>query len=440
MGSKGTKSPSTIEHPLLEGSKSCSVSVNVVDNLSVKPTLVPACSLACTENTKEDYKDAQEMVLVNSSAGFSTSANAPLNIEPLSVVTPIDMKNPTSQGPCRFEEANQLSPRKKSYCDCFAAKRYCSETCICKDCLNKPEYEKFVFNSRQKIESRNPTAFAPKIVQLVTESPQKSGANVGCSNGCRCDNCKNTFGSRKGSARITKVDDRKAEDEEYEKDISDENVDTVNISDATHQRKPSLFSPMTPLVPCSNASAISLHKKSPISTRSSTGTKRIVKLGEGGASLLPHDLELDECGKKKLDKSSSGWDGIGDICQVNALSHPSVEAPTSKSGIVRMSRAPVRWRRSPGTPMPQFGGSKFITDSVSGIYSIPENDTPDMLKDAQTPIKTVKISSPKQKRVSSPKKFHGLSSLSSSPGLRTSRKLVLQSMPSLTSDSEGSEK
>ncbi|KAK1298681.1 CRC domain-containing protein TSO1 [Acorus calamus] len=314
-----------------------------------------------------------------------------------------------------------------------------------------------------KIESRNPTAFAPKIVQLVTESPQKSGANVGCSNGCRCDNCKNTFGSRKGSERITKVDDRKAEDEEYEKDISDENVDTVNISDATRQRKPSLFSPMTPLVPCSNnrsdllpksqistrrylsspefsASAISLHKKSPISTRSSTGTKRIVRLGEGGASLLPHDLELDERGKKKEDKSSSGWDGIGDICQVNTLSHPSVETPTSRPGIVRISCAPVRWRCSPGTPMPQFGGSKFVPDCLSGIYSIPENDTPDMMKDAQTPIKTVKRSSPKQKRVTSPKIFHGLSSLSYSPGLRTSRKLVLQSMPSLTSDSEGSEK
>ena len=56
-----------------------------------------------------------------------------------------------------------------SYCDCFAAGIYCAEPCACQGCFNKPEYEDTVLEIRQQIESRNPLAFAPKIVQHVTE-------------------------------------------------------------------------------------------------------------------------------------------------------------------------------------------------------------------------------------------------------------------------------
>jgi hypothetical protein len=56
-----------------------------------------------------------------------------------------------------------------SYCDCFAAGIYCAEPCACQGCFNRPEYEDTVLETRQQIESRNPLAFAPKIVQHVTE-------------------------------------------------------------------------------------------------------------------------------------------------------------------------------------------------------------------------------------------------------------------------------
>ena len=55
-----------------------------------------------------------------------------------------------------------------SYCDCFAAGVYCAETCACQGCFNIPDYEDTVLETRQQIEARNPLAFVPKIVQLVS--------------------------------------------------------------------------------------------------------------------------------------------------------------------------------------------------------------------------------------------------------------------------------
>lgn len=63
-----------------------------------------------------------------------------------------------------------------SYCDCFAAGIYCAEPCACQGCFNRPEYEDTVLETRQQIESRNPLAFAPKVVQRMTESPANSNA------------------------------------------------------------------------------------------------------------------------------------------------------------------------------------------------------------------------------------------------------------------------
>ncbi|KAG5225297.1 protein tesmin/TSO1 CXC [Salix suchowensis] len=155
-----------------------------------------------------------------------------------------------------FEEVNQSSPKEKRqdykvsstdgdgckrcnckktrclkrYCDCFAAGIYCAETCACQGCFNRPEYEDTVLDTRQQKESHNPLAFAPKIVQHVTEfhainedaglfmpstGRHKTGcnckksmcvkkycecyqANVGCSNACRCEGCKNIHGRKEG--------------------------------------------------------------------------------------------------------------------------------------------------------------------------------------------------------------------------------------------------
>jgi len=52
----------------------------------------------------------------------------------------------------------------KLYCECFAAGVYCSEPCTCQGCLNNESHMETVLSTRQQIESRNPSAFAPKVI------------------------------------------------------------------------------------------------------------------------------------------------------------------------------------------------------------------------------------------------------------------------------------
>ncbi|KAI7756152.1 hypothetical protein M8C21_023999, partial [Ambrosia artemisiifolia] len=53
----------------------------------------------------------------------------------------------------------------KLYCECFAAGVYCVEPCACLECFNKPIHEDTVLATRKQIESRNPLAFAPKVIK-----------------------------------------------------------------------------------------------------------------------------------------------------------------------------------------------------------------------------------------------------------------------------------
>ncbi|KAG8097636.1 hypothetical protein GUJ93_ZPchr0013g36505 [Zizania palustris] len=132
----------------------------------------------------------------------------------------------------------------KLYCECFAAKVYCSEFCSCGGCLNNHSHEKTVLSTRIQIERRNPLAFAPKVIctsgpdqdfgedsnATPASSRHKRGCNckksyclkkycecfqsgVGCSMSCRCESCKNYFGIRKGaqllaSEEITRLDQK----------------------------------------------------------------------------------------------------------------------------------------------------------------------------------------------------------------------------------------
>ncbi|KAL2643747.1 hypothetical protein R1flu_011334 [Riccia fluitans] len=125
----------------------------------------------------------------------------------------------------------------KLYCECFAAGTYCVGSCTCQDCFNKPEHEETVLQTRQQIESRNPLAFAPKIIHAGDSSPKrgeeiidtpasarhKRGCNckkslclkkycecyqagVGCSEGCRCEGCKNMYGRKEANEEADEKD------------------------------------------------------------------------------------------------------------------------------------------------------------------------------------------------------------------------------------------
>ncbi|MBA0614525.1 hypothetical protein Godav_014815 [Gossypium davidsonii] len=119
----------------------------------------------------------------------------------------------------------------KLYCECFAAGIYCEDCCACENCLNKPDYEDIVLDIRHQIELRNPLAFAPPIVNPSNDSPNVTGdenlmntpsarhkrgckckrskclkkycecyrAKVGCSDGCHCEDCDNSFGKKSES-------------------------------------------------------------------------------------------------------------------------------------------------------------------------------------------------------------------------------------------------
>ncbi|MCD7468953.1 hypothetical protein HAX54_007513 [Datura stramonium] len=202
----------------------------------------------------ESYASNAESVAASLSLNNATPLNEIMLLKPTEH-TPSHKRKFNSEHIDSTMDYNQSSPKKKRkktsdgndgdgckrcnckrtkclklYCDCFAAGVYCVDSCTCQGCFNRPEYEDTVLDVRQQIQSRNPLAFAPKIVQHSTGSPanilgedgasftpssarHKRGcnckksmclkkycecyqANVGCSSGCRCEGCKNVYGQK----------------------------------------------------------------------------------------------------------------------------------------------------------------------------------------------------------------------------------------------------
>ncbi|XVF31173.1 hypothetical protein REPUB_Repub16aG0123100 [Reevesia pubescens] len=148
----------------------------------------------------------------------------------------------------------------KLYCDCFAAGLYCIEPCSCQDCFNKPIHENVVLETRRQIESRNPLAFAPKVIRSTdnvldswaetnktpASARHKRGCNckrsnclkkycecfqagVGCSPSCRCEGCKNRFGRKDGG------DESESDEEDLEaceRNASQKNSNDIVINKA----------------------------------------------------------------------------------------------------------------------------------------------------------------------------------------------------------------
>ncbi|XP_024439593.1 protein tesmin/TSO1-like CXC 4, partial [Populus trichocarpa] len=124
-----------------------------------------------------------------------------------------------NQGASRKRCNCKRSKCLKLYCECFAAGLYCIEPCSCLDCFNNPGHEGTVLETRGQIESRNPLAFAPKVIRNLDSASEFRGG-VGCSSYCRCEGCKNTFGCKSG----VEEDDLKWEESKIHEDASDLNL------------------------------------------------------------------------------------------------------------------------------------------------------------------------------------------------------------------------
>ncbi|TKY51184.1 tesmin/TSO CXC 2 [Spatholobus suberectus] len=265
----------------------------------------------------------------------------------------------------------------KLYCECFAAGVYCIEPCSCRDCFNKPIHVDTVLQTRQQIESRNPLAFAPKVIRSSDSVPEigddpnktpasarhKRGCNckkssclkkycecyqggVGCSISCRCEGCKNTYGRNDGSVPEAEPEEQTEACEKGVVENASQKTETQNIEDHPDRALPStplrLSRPLLPL---------------PFSSKGKPPRSFVTTISSSGLFV-----------SQKLGKS-------------NALrSEPKLEKP---------------------------------------LQTVPDDDSP---------VTCIKTSSPNGKRISSPNCEVG-----SSPTRRGGRKLILQSIPSFPS-------
>lgn len=394
-------------------------------------------SISAVAGTKFSYADVDQQEIQAGVAASSdtsnpiNSLNPPCDSPPLErteqQVAPCEGRMSTPQNAGSVEELDQVNSNRKRkrtsntsdsdgckrcnckrskclklYCECFAAGVYCVDSCACESCFNKPEYEGLVLETRQQIESRNPLAFAPKVVKHATNSPaiimeegnrntpssarHKRGcnckkskclkkycecfqANVGCSNGCRCEGCQNSFGTMEAC--------RRAENPSHEK------LDTAD-RESGKDGSVEQFSPtwegladLRNLAPCSGA------------LTSSSSTIR------GCSKVSPAKLQ---------------WGS-------------SIQPPAGS----------LHWHYSPVTLTQQLyestGPHELTSDSA--LHDIMEDeDIPEILKDTSTPLKAVKASSPNQKKVLPPQCQSERQSSSSPRGFRSVRKFILQAMPS----------
>ncbi|PNT62365.1 protein tesmin/TSO1-like CXC 2 isoform X2 [Brachypodium distachyon] len=279
----------------------------------------------------------------------------------------------------------------KLYCECFHAGVFCSEPCSCQGCLNKPSNMETVLSTREQIESRNPLAFAPKVIrtsepgQELGEQSNKTPASarhkrgcnckkssclkkycecfqggVGCSISCRCEGCKNAFGRREGVVLLSI---------EQAKQGSVENIACVKEETSENDNQLVIYQAANPASAENVLTTPSVEDIRPLSALPPSSSKR----PRSSTKLIGHSSRL---------------------CN---------------------SQAPLKT-------------DILLSPFESYAEMVLGDGASDVLKGGSSPQTSVKVVSPNKKRISPPRIGTGLS-----PICKNGRKLILKSIPSFPS-------
>ncbi|KAB5513932.1 hypothetical protein DKX38_027838 [Salix brachista] len=312
-----------------------------------------------------------------------------------------------------FEEFNQSSPKEKrqDYVIVFIFNFWC---------FNRPEYEDTVLDTRQQKESHNPLAFAPKIVQHVTEF---HATNVE-------DACRPVYAVHRLMLDAPMLVDVKGAK------ISMVGRKFLFLSHGKDAPKSRLLPGRYVLSSESDHSMQPSYSKSTSSPSNSHGNDKVCKTSKT-LDVVSRGQELDYSIIETMGQFSPQFDELADSSDHTPLRNPSPITMASSSSkmldtaIISQLRlypgnghlssgGSLHWRSSPITPMTRLGETK-TQDSGCGLYDILEDDTPEIFKESPTPVTSVKASSPLKKRVSPPHGRIQEFQSSSSAGLKSGR-------------------